>query len=95
MKTLSPTYHRGRSEVAALKKGTAPVETGSLVFEFGSVAPTPEQLARLALGLRNHFPRRRFFIESVDGELRVFAKDSDPRMVALMRAFCAGFAASL
>ena len=64
-----------------------------LIHEFDGRLPAPERIVRLASGLGQHFPKARIWI-TTDGKLRVFAKESSAKRIELMRAFCAGFAAS-
>jgi hypothetical protein len=51
-------------------------------------------LARLLKGLRKQFPYNTFRVD-IEQEKCVFGRGGDSKMVDLMRAFCAGFVASL
>jgi len=65
----------------------------ALVFEFTEDI-APESVLHLVTGLRKHFPKTTFWI-GTDAQLRVFARESDDERIRWMRAFCAGFVASL
>ncbi len=83
------TWGAAAARVAARNAGTGEV----LIFR--STEPySPDATVRLARGLGQHFPKARVSIDTTGGQVRVFAKESDRKRIELMRAFCAGFAAS-
>lgn len=81
--------------LAGLPKTRVEAPTEALIHEFDGPVPAPEHVVRLARGLGQHFPKARLSLDTTGGQLRVFAKEKSARTLALMRAFCAGFAVSL
>ena len=87
-----------RERVAEFEEELSPIRyvrtvDEQLIFDSEN-SLNPEIVGRMVRGLRQHFTASRFSVE-YDRHLRVFAKESDPHQLELMRAFCTGFAASL